>query len=655
MPGSVHRRDRTPFGASASRRSWLLAAAVTALSPATAGAAPSAWIADEGVRVLRDRPKNPAARAEGSSVWRPGGELRLHALRGEVVAFQVVVEAEGDPAENVTVELAAFAGGTTIEAPRAHRFVEHYVEVAARSRNEQRPNESLGWLPAARPPDEEHLGWVPDALVPIELATTWCPYPMRVPAGQTRAVWVDVAVPEAAAADDYRSEVRVRAGEAAIATIPLTVTVIDTPQPFRAASVLLYYDPEELERRVGEVDVPERQLWQLLRAHQIDALPAGLTSAAAAKRLAPMLDGSLFTEARGYRGPGLGQAPLAVAVGMYGALGDPRPESLKAVAEVLPLIPAPIEDVLLYAVDESCKSPRGPAWRAALRADPTMSRVRAAHTCSEDPRRQDVDLVLMAAQGFDVPAAIEARAQGRGVWIYNGQLPHAGPLMLDAHPVSLTANGWIAAAYDIGRWFYWESTFWEDGNRGGRGPKDPFVTAETFHNADGDSCLYDGLLLYPGKQVGAFAEHSLGLSGVIPSMRLKAIRRGIQDAGLLALARAAAPARADAVLARIVPAALSYASAQAPTPFATGAAEFAAARAELRSMIVAGASPDPKTIQTQLREAAALRERAAQNHRDTEQRRIQRTWWIRAAAALTIAIAALLGVLFWKRSSTRRQ
>src|SRR5262249_46721972 len=154
----------------------------------------------------------------------------------------------------------------------------------------------------------------------------------------------------------------------------------------------------------------------------------------------------------------------------------------------------------------------------------------------------------VTADEFDPRAANAARSQGKLVWVYNGALPRTGTLLLDADPTSLRASAWIAARHSVDRWFYWETTFWNDGNRGGHGPIDPFVTAENFHNHHGDASLGDGLLLYPGAQTGAFALHSFGFAGLLPSIRLKNLRRGIQDAGIYALARAAHAEEADAVV-----------------------------------------------------------------------------------------------------------
>jgi hypothetical protein len=133
-------------------------------------------------------------------------------------------------------------------------------------------------------------------------------------------------------------------------------------------------------------------------------------------------------------------------------------------------------------------------------------------------------------------------------------------MMLDVPAVDLRANAWIAMRYGVPRWFYWEATAWFDDNRGGRGGErgfDPYVVAETFHDADGDHADGDGILLYPGKQ--RFRMTDYGQDTVFPSVRLANLRRGLQDAGYVALARAVDRRRADAVVRRMIPRALAFA------------------------------------------------------------------------------------------------
>jgi hypothetical protein len=565
------------------------------LLPAGAAATPRAYVVSDGARIRQDGQDLGAAMATGAA--RPlGAPIRIAALRDEVVAFQIVVQADAASLEGVRVDVEPPVPVTKAEAPgiAIERFVEHYVAVTARSRNERRPREALGWMPDARPPDEAMLGSVPDALVPVEIAPSWRPYPLVIAPRQTGAVWVDMTVPRTAMPGSYTGAVVVRVeGRGEIARAPLVLDVASATLPYRATSFLSAYAPSNLERRLGTLAPAEMQLFQLLHQHHVDAL-GSIRTASDVERLRPALDGSLFTAAHGYTGPGEGVAPSAVALGAYGALGDPEPAKVAALEALLPSIPAAIEDVFLYAADEDCKSPRARGWQRFFAGSSQRARVRIAHSCDADPRKQDVDLVLLPSQRFDADKAATARLLGRDVWVYNGMLPRSGPLLLDAPVTSLRADAWIAATHPVGRWFLWETTFWNDDNQGGRGPVDPFTVAENFHNGRDDCALGDGLLVYPGLQGGPFAGRSLGFPGVLPSIRLKNLRRGIQDAGYLALARLAHPAEADAIATRLIPAALDETEDGDRTPFPASAAAFDAAREALRPLVPAGAALDSR-------------------------------------------------------------
>ncbi|WP_437328712.1 hypothetical protein [Sorangium sp. So ce381] len=620
----------------------LFAMACGALAPAAAGEGQPerarVWVADDGTRVRREDVGLPLSRGEGNAVFRPGEPIRLGALRAEVVAFQVVVEAGAEPVRGVTVELSALgpaagpgapaktppalqqpahgqgtapgqgAGAAPAGAISIRRFVEHYVEITQRSRNEQRPRESLGWSPAARPPDDLHLGFLPDALIPVELAPPWAPYPLEVGARETRAVWIDLHVPEGAIPGAYEGRVVVgSASHGELASLDLRLDVAPATLPYGAVDFIAFYDVDEIAARVGDGPAVEQQLWQLLHEHHVDGF-ASVRSPAEVERLRAAIDGSLFTEAHGYRGPGAGVPPGAVALGAYGGFGDPGEAALRRVEAVADLLPPAVDDVMLYAIDEQCESPRGPGWRRLIRGSRLSSRVLVGHSCGEvPPVEQDVDLVLTPANRFDSTWARAAREAGKRLWVYNGALPRTGTFMIDAPLTGLMADGWIAASHEVDRWFLWETAFWHDGNRGGRGPIDPFTVAENFHNRDGDACLGDGMLLYPGTQRGAFSSRSVGFPGVLPSMRLKSLRRGIQDAGYIALARSASPGAVDAIVKEVIPAALDEALDSAPAAWSADGAPFFRARAALRALIPAGASLDAAGVRRALAEAAAAR------------------------------------------------
>lgn len=579
-------------------------------SSRSALAAPSVWAIDDGEKIRRDAVDLPLESGTDNPVWQPGEAIELFALRDEVVAFQVVVEADAKALAGVTVDLdelvgpggATIANATGADDPtrflgrRIERFVEHYFDVARPSGNTDRPAESLGWASGSGPEPGAFTGAVPDALVPVEVAPSWSPYPMRIAARSNGVVWIDVTVPRTQPAGMYRGDVVVRAGGAEIGRLPVRLEVVGARMPDRPAKTMLFYGRSELDDRIGAGDAAEKHLWQLLHRHRLVPMH-GAKSRAEAQAHLSALDGSIYTAAQGYEGPGEGVGDDVLSLGTYGGFGAPDASDLAAVESIADLLAEKQllagTDVFVYAIDESCSSPRGAQWKSLLAGskDPNAASVRVGWTCSQPPADQPVDLPMVFASAFD-PAKVEAaRAKGKTTWIYNGVRPSTGTFLTDSEAVSTRVNGWISGMFDVGRWFYWETTFWYDDNPGGHGAYDPFVTAETFHNDDGDYCMGDGVLLYPGRQVDRFTEHSIGMDGVIASIRLKNWRRGVEDAGWLALARAAAPDRADAIAAELLPRVLSDASrGSAPSWSASGRAFFEARKA-LRALVPV-ATPD---------------------------------------------------------------
>jgi hypothetical protein len=576
---------------------------------AVAHASPRAtvWAIDDSVRIRRGDIRTGWSRGEHNPVWQPGGSLRLSALVDEVIAFQVVVEAIGVSLPDVRVELAPLRPHAPGPTPTVlvERFLEYYVPVHQRSQNNRSPLESLDWSPRARPDDATVLGEVPDPLIPIEWASSFAPYPFTVDAGTARAMWFDLTIPPGAAGV-YESEVTVHTAGDLVARLPVLLTVAGVALPYRPVSFFAYYGADELERRIGDGSAAERQLWQLLHRHHVDALPR-VTTPADLARLRPALDGSLFTPSAGYTGPGAGVPPAVLALGVYGTLGAPTPETVRALERLVPLVPAQIQDLFLYAADEQCDSPLGASWRNAIAGKAWAKRVRIAHTCDRDPSTQSVDLVLMPADRFDTGEAEKARARGQAVWVYNGAMPRTGCMALDAPVAGLRADAWIAATRPIDRWFLWETTFWDDDNRGGHGPVDPFEVAVNFHNGNGDLALAEGLLVYPATQKPPFAAHSLGQVGVIPSMRLKSLRRGIEDVGYLALALAHHPREAGQLTDRLLPAVLDEVQVDAAPRWPTDGEAFANARAALFAMVSSSPSLDRQDAERLLREAASAR------------------------------------------------
>jgi hypothetical protein len=584
-----------------SRRLGLVAGLLLFAGPRLAEAAPSVWVVDDGEKIRRDATDTRFERGEDNPVWQPGEPVRVFAMRNESVSLQVVVEADAAKLDGVTVDVLDIKGGgvpfgdAVDESsrvlpwpPPVELFVEHFVDVL-RASGGPTAGESLGWERGAGPGNGEWVGPVPDALVPVDVAgPSWIAYPMRIEPRTNGIVWIDLNVPRTQAPGRYRGSIMVSARDQTLAAIPLELEVLDATLPDRIGGAMVYYDRALFESKMGTRYEP---LWRLLHAHRIAPMH-DVGDIADLQTVEPALDGSAYRPDQGYRGPAPGLGDGAVAIGAYGQLGAPTPENLAAVKEIAgDLARAGLfggKDVFVYADDENCDSPLGAAWRTALAHadDPSTRRVRAAWTCSDDPARQPVDIAMLHAS-YDPERARAARANGTQTWVYNGVEPHTGTFLLDAPAISPRVNGWLAEMFDVPRWMYWDATHW---SRVRRDPgTDVFTTAETFENKDGDWANGDGVLVYPGRQLDCCDEHSLGATDVLPSIRLKNWRRGIEDAGYLRLARARDEAAADGVARWLVPRAFGEAPAGSAPSWPARGARFFEARRALAAIATGGA------------------------------------------------------------------
>ena len=565
------------------------------------GAEPRVWVASDGESPAAAQLRS--ARGGGGNAGTAHQTIELFALRGETVAFQIVAQAGQDALRDVTVELDRFTYESAgkqredADAPvQVDRFVVCELTMARRSGGKV-PGESLGWEAGAAPPAPPPGGTLDDPLIPVQVAPSWASYPMHLTSGQHRSVWIDVTVPpEGVDPGSYGSRVVVRhrrpdGATGVLAEIPLTLAVGRARLPYASLRTMVFFDPGRIEASIAsKTAVPQYQ--QLMHAHFLSTI-FPIDRAADVQANAAALTGELFTASHGYRGAGPGVGSSVVALGAYGSLGDPSPASIAAVADILASLerlgirdqPGAL-DVFLYAVDEQCESPRGQLWKRALANSqvPALRHLRVAHTCSEPPAAQAVDLVMVSAAKYSPRWADQAAARGKHLWIYNGQLPQTGQFLSDGWRVGLRANAWIQAAYHIERWFYWESTFWDDDNRGGLGPHDVFAGAETFHNREGDFCNGDGVLVYPGRQP-AFPAHSADYDGVFPSIRLKQWRRGVSDAGYLELGRAIDRERVERIVRTLAPGSLDKARPGRSPAWATSEQAYEAARRELFGLV----------------------------------------------------------------------
>ncbi len=160
-------------------------------------------------------------------------------------------------------------------------------------------------------------------------------------------------------------------------------------------------------------------------------------------------------------------------------------------------------------------------------------------------------------------ATLEADAD-RSTYVYNGQRPLSGSWCLSDEGAALVSLAWAQAKLGYDWHFYWSANAWF--NEQTQMHTDLFTHAHTFGRhtqldpIEGESAKGppegkygngDGVMVYPGTDF-YFPASSYDIDGGIAGLRLKHWRRGIQDAELIAMARTADLAAANAVVDGIV-------------------------------------------------------------------------------------------------------
>ncbi len=139
--------------------------------------------------------------------------VTLRAAKNEFESFQIVLTTTGGAMSGVSVELSKSltgAGGATIPDDHVVLYAERYYNVGT-------PSNSEGGA-----------GRWPDPLVPDVdpfYHEKRDAFPLDVPSGESRAVWVDILVPDNAAPGDYTGELAVLVSDTTVGTLPITLHV----------------------------------------------------------------------------------------------------------------------------------------------------------------------------------------------------------------------------------------------------------------------------------------------------------------------------------------------------------------------------------------------------------------------------------------------
>lgn len=544
-----------PTGLSPTRTVWLLPVMLAAVAggcqwppefapPRLDGSdAPlSAWAAGPMV-ALTDQTappsRSPVYDAEDRTV-------SLHAAANEAVSFQIVVDAGKENVRGLEIEPSTLRGpdGAVIPAERIRLFRALPVHV------ERYPPWYLRL--SERTPEPANFY---DALAPLTPGE-----PLGVPPGERLVLWVDVAVPKTARPGEHVGTLTLRSDSHSAWKLEVRLDVWDfvlpDARPLPAIGGFDYRDlfapflerggrpfaPERLERKhplARRGLVLMRQLMVMAHEHRLDlfdkhirpTLRRDLDSNVVLDWedydaiVGPYLDGTAFEDRIGVpawplpfsdrwpkpanygghdteRYAETARAILAACQERFAAAeapsdklfawpyrGEVRRAGYGAVERMAGLARDAVPEVPIL-----CRLPLNPPEASGLRPG------------AEFPER--VDMSAPPAHWLDPSRAAPAAASGgklAGVWLAPGDPPYLPSLGVLAGPADARAVPWFARKYDCAGLFLPEVLHWSQDDEA----------------AD----LARTRLFHPGTAVGREA--------VLPSVRLKRLRRGLQDLGYL--------------------------------------------------------------------------------------------------------------------------
>lgn len=534
----------------------LLLAAAALLLPRARGAAQQApaavWACGESLKV---RPETAAP--VRSSVWSAAdGRVRLHGARGEYVGFQVVVRAGEAGLRGAAVRVEPLRGpaGAEIAAENVDLFRQHFLRVAVPSQ-----------FGTVEPVPEAGLGEYPVQMVPLRGSEAR----FDVPAGRNQPVWVDLWVPERQSPGEYAGTVRVTAGDAELAALPVQLTVWRFTLPREThLKTLLPTGPEQLrwgfglrrgdDRALREI---EDRCFQMAHQHRLNFhVSAGEDPEEEwGGRYRGYLDGTAF---RDRVGAGVGQNLMVVGVG-----GENAAEITAHARRVTAWwkragFKGELACYLYDEPQEDSEFATVAAWAGLVRA--AVGRDLPLYLPTTHPEKLPPGLIDIWGE---VPAAqVPARqAAGERVWAVNQG--YAGGPYVDTPGPAGRSQAWMAWRMKLDGWHFWDACYWVDrqnilGADGKRLPQaaieaapERFLT-DTWSNPltfdqkrnpkhrDWIRLNGDGVLFYPGRPAG--------LPEPLSSFTMKSLRRGLQDYEYLWLLRERGRPAAD-VVARLVP------------------------------------------------------------------------------------------------------
>jgi hypothetical protein len=533
-------------------RRLLLAAFILASVPGGAQAGiRRVWAVNDTEKIAQEDVSN--ALASANSAW-DGRRIRLFGARNEILAVQVIVEADGQGIRALSLHLpelrlpdgsqrivyaAPGPDPTDFVGRPIHLFALHYMHIPAPSTAE--------WVyKPGTPSAPRGTGWQPVQIVPENARKDRGGFPVAVRPSRSQSLWVEVYTGQRPAGV-YQGSVEIVADGRAT-RVPIELELFDFALPEEnSLTLMVYHEPEQPQLYMGQsFDGAFHRFAHRNRVEFVHAYRESTVQSAIDR-----FTGRAFTKNSGYEGPGEGIGNRLVPATFYGpgTMFDDRASAWKRADAWITFLEKTVPSALtfLYMPDEPAPSqyPRIRALADNVHSNPGPGRRLKVFATKEYVPELDgaVDIWCAAPQLYDLARAKSERARGRQYWTYNGSRPYLGIVAIDAPAADPRSVAWAAFKADIPVFFSWHGDHWLH-NRQKQGERRQNVWANpiTFdnrgqpHKNDTGFAYGDGVLIYPGLERLHPAEDR-GIAGPISTVQLANYRRGVQDHLYLTLAR----------------------------------------------------------------------------------------------------------------------
>jgi hypothetical protein len=427
--------------------------------------------------------------------------VSLYAARGEYEPFQVAVRALQGNLTNVSLDISNLVSteGHIISSDNISLYRQHFVYVN---------NPSPDLLGTNRPLGE---GWYADGLIPLAnvapadetFGVSLDAAQFDIDSGKSQPIWVDIFVPRDTLAGSYTGSFTVTSDQGTQSgELSLRVWDFDLPLTPSLKSAFLFYGEQTMQASV-----------ELLK-HKVN--PQFLTNPN------PEFERELIDE--------WGLQSVALPFWSGAVIGNCQMTPAPSVSQIqaASAVHQPELFRYVYSADEigDCPNlyPSVREWGRAIHQGGASNLVVMAPVPEllddgSGTGRSAVDVWVVLPKMYENSARYisEALQKGDQVWSYNSlvQDGYSPKWQIDFAPINFRIQpGFMSHSLGLTGLLYWQVDRWTD---------DPWNDVNTFIDQFDNNRPYpgDGMLVYPGEP--------MGIGGIVPSMRLKWLREGIED------------------------------------------------------------------------------------------------------------------------------